>query len=78
MKRKVTDKIDITRKEAGCRRGGKPRKSSGRIHKGSVKKKPPVFIGLGAVFQQDFGTLFFWEPESPGFSKGWTSGIKFR
>jgi hypothetical protein len=25
---------------------------------GSHEKKPPVFIGLGAVFQQDFGTLF--------------------
>jgi len=34
------------------------------------KKKPPVFIGLGAVYNRNLNTLFR-EPRSPGLSKDW-------
>ena len=34
------------------------------------KKKPPVFIGLGAVYNRNLNTLFR-EPGSPGLSKDW-------
>jgi hypothetical protein len=33
------------------------------------KKKPPVFIGVGAEFQQDDESV--WGIEIPGFSKNW-------
>jgi hypothetical protein len=37
---------------------------------GKGKKKPPVFIGLGAVYNRNLNTLFR-EPRSPGLSKDW-------
>jgi len=37
---------------------------------GKGKKKPPVFIGLGAVHNRNLNTLFR-EPGSPGLSKDW-------
>jgi hypothetical protein len=58
MNGKVTDKIGITNKRSRLIKRGydlqKLREAKYRLH----EEKPPVFIGLGAVFQQDFGTLF--------------------
>lgn len=41
------------------------------------KKKPPVFIGLGAVYNRNLNTLFR-EPGSPGLSKDWIEKAKIR
>jgi hypothetical protein len=63
--------------------GGRDRGPRGPVKAVSVKK-PPVFIGLGAVYNRNLNTLF-WEPKIPGFSKDWIKnssfwlqGLKFR
>jgi len=44
--------------------------------KAASVKKPPVFIGLGAVYNRNLNTLFG-NRKSPGFSKDWIKNYSF-